>query len=216
MVYKTGDEDICYYNFYCAHQVGFLSAFNNVYSNIGYILLGILFILLVYRRQVLSCLTYISKASTFSSYSSIKSKQAYFFYHTCLSNASTFLYLTCLLKASTFLHIKDKYFFILLANQRQIPFYLSCLSKASTFSSFTCYHRQVPFHLDFVLKTSTLLSYFMYQVAEALHLTCQRVEPGDTLTTPIRRGRRVVENIWCIGAGEPSSHPVRVANLASL
>jgi hypothetical protein len=53
VVYKTGDEDICYYNFYCAHQVGFLSAFNNVYSNIGYILLGILFILLVYRRQVL-------------------------------------------------------------------------------------------------------------------------------------------------------------------
>src|SRR6218665_3695640 len=152
-----------------------------------------------YQRQVLFHLTRLSKAN-----------RPTFFYHTCLSNASTFLYLTCLLKASTFLHIKDKYFFILLANQRQIPFYLSCLSKASTFSSFTCYHRQVPFHLDFVLKTSTLLSYFMYQVAEALHLTCQRVEPGDNLTTPIRRGRRVVGNIWCIGAGEPSSHPVRV------
>lgn len=53
VVNKTGDEDICYYNFECAYKVGFLSAFNNVYSNIGYIMLGMLFIILVYRRKLL-------------------------------------------------------------------------------------------------------------------------------------------------------------------
>ncbi|XP_068734259.1 SID1 transmembrane family member 1-like [Montipora capricornis] len=47
----SGDEDICYYNFFCAHPLGELSAFNNVWSNVGYILLGFLFFLLVLRRD---------------------------------------------------------------------------------------------------------------------------------------------------------------------
>jgi len=51
VVNQTGDEDICYYNFRCAHRLSFLTSFNNVFSNIGYIMLGILFILLVCRRD---------------------------------------------------------------------------------------------------------------------------------------------------------------------
>ena len=47
----TGDEDICYYNFLCAHPLGVLSAFNNVFSNVGYVMLGMLFSALVYRRE---------------------------------------------------------------------------------------------------------------------------------------------------------------------
>lgn len=47
----SGDEDICYYNFFCAHPLGVLSAFNNVWSNVGYIMLGFLFFLLVMRRD---------------------------------------------------------------------------------------------------------------------------------------------------------------------
>ncbi|XP_053409225.1 SID1 transmembrane family member 1-like isoform X2 [Mercenaria mercenaria] len=49
----TGDQDICYYNFACAHPLGRVSSFNNIYSNIGYILLGILFLILVARRELL-------------------------------------------------------------------------------------------------------------------------------------------------------------------
>ena len=49
----TGDQDICYYNFLCAHPLGVLSDFNHVYSNIGYVLLGLLFIGLVKRRDLI-------------------------------------------------------------------------------------------------------------------------------------------------------------------
>ncbi|KAK3082788.1 hypothetical protein FSP39_005310 [Pinctada imbricata] len=48
----TGDLDICYYNFNCAHPLGPVTSFNNVFSNIGYVLLGILFIILVWRRNL--------------------------------------------------------------------------------------------------------------------------------------------------------------------
>ncbi|XP_076310308.1 SID1 transmembrane family member 1-like isoform X2 [Tachypleus tridentatus] len=47
----TGNEDICYYNFLCAHPVGVFSDFNHVYSNLGYIMLGLLFLGLVRRRE---------------------------------------------------------------------------------------------------------------------------------------------------------------------
>ena len=47
----TGNEDICYYNFDCARPLGVLSSFNNVFSNVGYILLGLLFLFLVWRRD---------------------------------------------------------------------------------------------------------------------------------------------------------------------
>ena len=53
MLNVTGDQDICYYNFLCAHPLGVLSDFNHVYSNVGYVLLGLLFIGLVKRRDLM-------------------------------------------------------------------------------------------------------------------------------------------------------------------
>ncbi|KAL3885454.1 hypothetical protein ACJMK2_025511 [Sinanodonta woodiana] len=50
---ETGNQDLCYYNFDCAHPLGPISSFNNVFSNIGYLMLGILFLLMVARRNVL-------------------------------------------------------------------------------------------------------------------------------------------------------------------
>lgn len=50
---KTGNEDLCYYNFYCALPLGQLTAFNNVFSNIGYVMLGVLFLILVFRREMI-------------------------------------------------------------------------------------------------------------------------------------------------------------------
>ncbi|KAG8234428.1 hypothetical protein J437_LFUL014863 [Ladona fulva] len=41
---ETGDYDLCYYNYHCAHPLLIFMDFNHVYSNIGYILLGLLFI----------------------------------------------------------------------------------------------------------------------------------------------------------------------------
>ncbi|XP_052749111.1 SID1 transmembrane family member 1-like [Galleria mellonella] len=50
MVFQTGNQDLCYYNFLCAHPLGILSDFNHVYSNIGYVLLGLVFALQVRAR----------------------------------------------------------------------------------------------------------------------------------------------------------------------
>lgn len=47
----TGNEDVCYYNFLCARRLGVLYNFNNVFSNIGYVLLGLLFMGITFRRQ---------------------------------------------------------------------------------------------------------------------------------------------------------------------
>ncbi|KAF5284132.1 hypothetical protein FQR65_LT00132 [Abscondita terminalis] len=47
----TGNQDLCYYNFLCAHPLGFLSDFNHLFSNIGYIIFGLLFVLLVAKRE---------------------------------------------------------------------------------------------------------------------------------------------------------------------
>ncbi|XP_066257753.1 SID1 transmembrane family member 1-like isoform X3 [Euwallacea similis] len=49
---ETGEQDLCYYNFLCAHPLGFLSDFNHVFSNIGYVLLGILFLFITYNREL--------------------------------------------------------------------------------------------------------------------------------------------------------------------
>ncbi|KAM4794743.1 SID1 transmembrane family member 1 isoform 1-T1 [Rhinophrynus dorsalis] len=53
VVNVTGNQDICFYNFLCAHPLGVLSAFNNVMSNMGHVLLGFLFLLIVLRRDLL-------------------------------------------------------------------------------------------------------------------------------------------------------------------
>lgn len=47
----TGNEDLCYYNYLCLRKLGILTAFNNIFSNIGYCILGILFFIIVYRRD---------------------------------------------------------------------------------------------------------------------------------------------------------------------
>ena len=50
----SGNNDICYYNSLCSHSWRTsrftLTAFNNLCSNIGYFVLGFLFILIAYRR----------------------------------------------------------------------------------------------------------------------------------------------------------------------
>ncbi|KAM6932356.1 SID1 transmembrane family member 2 isoform 2-T2 [Lycodopsis pacificus] len=52
VVNVTGNQDICYYNFLCAHPLGALSAFNNILSNLGYVLLGLLFLLIILKRDI--------------------------------------------------------------------------------------------------------------------------------------------------------------------
>ncbi|XP_013881472.1 SID1 transmembrane family member 2 [Austrofundulus limnaeus] len=52
VVNVTGNQDICYYNFLCAHPLGALSAFNNILSNLGYVMLGFLFLLIVLKRDL--------------------------------------------------------------------------------------------------------------------------------------------------------------------
>jgi hypothetical protein len=47
---SIGNEDICYFNFLCTRQLASFTAFNNIFSNIGYCALGILFFVIVYRR----------------------------------------------------------------------------------------------------------------------------------------------------------------------
>jgi dsRNA-gated channel SID-1 len=53
MLNDTGDQDLCYYNFLCTHPLGDLTDFNHVYSNLGYVLLGLLFIILTARKDTL-------------------------------------------------------------------------------------------------------------------------------------------------------------------
>lgn len=48
----SGNQDRCYFNFKCSHPLGVLSAFNNVWSNVGYFLLGFLFLIIVCIRWV--------------------------------------------------------------------------------------------------------------------------------------------------------------------
>ncbi|XP_045528997.1 SID1 transmembrane family member 1-like isoform X2 [Pieris brassicae] len=48
---QSGNQDLCYFNFLCAHPLVVLSDFNHVYSNLGYILLGFLFLIEVWNRH---------------------------------------------------------------------------------------------------------------------------------------------------------------------
>ncbi|KAF5303797.1 hypothetical protein FQR65_LT08133 [Abscondita terminalis] len=50
----SGNLDVCYYNFLCAHPAFILSDFNHLYSNIGYIFMGLLFsFIILYRNRFL-------------------------------------------------------------------------------------------------------------------------------------------------------------------
>ncbi|KAL7305985.1 hypothetical protein TKK_0001455 [Trichogramma kaykai] len=51
MLHVTGNQDLCYYNFLCSHPLMSLSDFNHVLSNLGYVMLGLLFMTIVYTRQ---------------------------------------------------------------------------------------------------------------------------------------------------------------------
>ncbi|GAV00953.1 hypothetical protein RvY_11733 [Ramazzottius varieornatus] len=52
LLHVIGNEDLCYYNFSCAKRAGWLSDLNHVISNLGYVILGVLFLLQVRRRKV--------------------------------------------------------------------------------------------------------------------------------------------------------------------
>ena len=47
----SGNHDICYYNNLCRRSLGSLSDFNHIFSNLGYCLFGILFMLIVWIRK---------------------------------------------------------------------------------------------------------------------------------------------------------------------
>lgn len=54
MMITTGDQDMCYYNFACAypyHLIKDFTDFNHFFSNIGYIVLGIIFLCITKRRD---------------------------------------------------------------------------------------------------------------------------------------------------------------------
>ncbi|CAD1477785.1 unnamed protein product, partial [Heterotrigona itama] len=51
VLHVTGNQDMCYYNFLCAHPFLSLSDLNHVFSNIGYVMLGFLFIFLTSSRE---------------------------------------------------------------------------------------------------------------------------------------------------------------------
>jgi hypothetical protein len=53
ILHWSGDEDACYYNFMCTRPAFQLSAFNNVWSNACFVLLGLWFCVIVGFRCVL-------------------------------------------------------------------------------------------------------------------------------------------------------------------
>ena len=48
---NSGNEDLCYYNFRCAHPFKVITDFNHIVSNMGYIILGVLFCFIVLSRD---------------------------------------------------------------------------------------------------------------------------------------------------------------------
>ncbi|ODM97032.1 SID1 transmembrane family member 1 [Orchesella cincta] len=51
LLVESGDYDLCYFNNFCSHYLLGLHDFNQIYSNIGYILFGPMYALLVRYRQ---------------------------------------------------------------------------------------------------------------------------------------------------------------------
>ncbi|OAF64223.1 SID1 transmembrane family member 1, partial [Intoshia linei] len=52
IIKQTGSMDMCYYNYLCLHGLGSVISFNAIYSNLGYILLGLLYLMLTKLRQI--------------------------------------------------------------------------------------------------------------------------------------------------------------------
>ena len=48
---QSGDNDVCFYNFQCMKPLWKFKMFNNILSNVGYIILGGLFAVVVYFRE---------------------------------------------------------------------------------------------------------------------------------------------------------------------
>ena len=48
----TGNQDICYYNDLCRKPLGLVRDFNHVFSNLGYCVFGLLFMLIVLIKQL--------------------------------------------------------------------------------------------------------------------------------------------------------------------
>lgn len=51
VLFVTGNQDICYYNFLCSYPFLSVSDFNHVFSNIWYIMLGLLFLFITFSRE---------------------------------------------------------------------------------------------------------------------------------------------------------------------
>ena len=49
---ETGDQDICYNNFKCEHDYLFIRGFNHIWSNISYILVGILALIITVVKNI--------------------------------------------------------------------------------------------------------------------------------------------------------------------
>ncbi|RDD43304.1 SID1 transmembrane family member 1 [Trichoplax sp. H2] len=52
-VAQPGNDGLCYYNFLCSYRLGIFMAFNNFISNIGYVLLGILLIIVTLAKKAI-------------------------------------------------------------------------------------------------------------------------------------------------------------------
>ena len=59
MLYSHGDNDLCYFNFKCAHTLSPVVSFNNIWSNIAYIILGVVFVLLTAIKHFLRNIKYV-------------------------------------------------------------------------------------------------------------------------------------------------------------
>ncbi|KAI6651764.1 SID1 transmembrane family member 1-like [Oopsacas minuta] len=53
ILYNAGDNDLCYFNFKCAHPLDGAVSFNNIWSNIAYLVLGLIFVVLTAIKHII-------------------------------------------------------------------------------------------------------------------------------------------------------------------
>ncbi|KAJ8920109.1 hypothetical protein NQ315_011765 [Exocentrus adspersus] len=53
IVNQTGNQDMCYFNFLCAHPALGFSDFNHIFSNVGYVIFGIIFNFVIIDRHTI-------------------------------------------------------------------------------------------------------------------------------------------------------------------